>query len=242
MKRIVSFILTITSLSVASAWAQSTLKEAQEKLQATFSNITVVGFNPSPIPNMYEINMGTGIVYFYPEKNLLMFGEIFNSEGTSLTAESLAKMTESRFSEFDTSKALTLGAEDGIEVIEFTDPDCPFCRRYDQFIESQDIKIKRHIFFDTRIHPSAVQKVEHILCSKDQEQAYKNVYSNKAITEYKRCPEGRDTIKEHLKVSKGVGVSGTPTLLLDGKLITGFQQGVIADYLKKAQQKKLAAK
>ena len=238
MKRIAIVLLMMFSLP---GWAQTSLEEAQDKLQTTFSNISVVGFNPSPIAGLYEVNMGTGLVYFYPEKNLLMFGEIFNSEGTSLTAESLTKMTESRFSEFDTSKALTIGAEDGIEVIEFSDPDCPYCRRYDQFISSQDIKIKRHIFFDTRIHPKAAKKVEHILCSKDKEQAYKNVFSNKVITEYKRCADGREAIKEHLKVSKGVGVSGTPTFLLDGKLVTGFQQGVIANYLKKEQQK-LAAK
>ncbi|WP_257291358.1 DsbC family protein [Endozoicomonas sp. ONNA1] len=234
MKKIVALVMALLSQA---AFAETDIQKAQEKLKATFSNISVVGFQPSPVPGLFEVNMGTGIIYFHPEKQLLMFGEIFDASGNSLTAESLKKMTEDKFSEFDTSKALVIGDPKGVKIIEFSDPDCPFCRRYDQFLQTQNVPVQRFIFFDTRVHPKAVKKVEHILCSKDRESAYKDMYAGKIPGTFKSCDAGKEAIKEHLRISKSVGVSGTPSLLLEGRLITGFQSGVIVDYLKKQQQK-----
>ena len=69
--------------------------------------------------------MGGGIVYYHPQAEVLIFGEIFSKDGRSLTAESLALSAAEIYEQLPLEKALVVGPEDGIPIVEFTDPDCP---------------------------------------------------------------------------------------------------------------------
>ena len=110
------------------------VKEAAgQRLRTTFSNITNVdNFGESSIPGIYEMTLSGKVIYYYPEKDLLIFGEIINKEGVSLTGASLQKKaTREKLKDFDYSKGLVMGDEEGVPVVEILNPDCFYCKMFD---------------------------------------------------------------------------------------------------------------
>jgi len=225
---LVIVLAVISSLALASD-DSNYIDTAQQKLLRTFSGLTIRSFEPGPIEGLYEIDLGSGIAYYHSEKELLFFGEIWDKNGISLTAQSIAKRNIDTISKIPLDQALVLG-EKGPEIIEFTDPQCPYCKQFNQWFYREKIDAKRYVFFDTRIHPDAQRSVVHIFCSDDQQQAYKDVFSGKKL-KWKTCKKGQKRAEEHLKASIAMGVNGTPSFVLGGALVQGFKKHAIQEYL-----------
>lgn len=220
------------SLSVSASETNDAVQQAQDKLKATFNSLNVVDFKPTEIPGFFEVNMGNGTIYYHAEKELLFFGEIYNKNGENLTLKSRQEALSKIMDTLPMDKALVLGDQEGIPIIEFTDPDCPYCRNYEKFFNTikDSYKVKRIIFFDNRIHPQASPKIEHILCSEDKELAYFQAYNNLLPSELKTCDEAPEIMATHVEIAKSLGVGGTPSFIMDGKMQTGFRQQPIIDY------------
>ena len=231
LTRICSVLLFALGATTTAAEAQLSIEAAQAKLKATFTNLTVIDFKAAPVAGLYEVNMGGRIVYYHPQAEVLIFGEIFSKDGRSLTAESLALSAAEIYEQLPLEKALVVGTEDGIPIIEFTDPDCPYCQQYHDFVV--DKPVKRLIFFETRIHPGAKAKVIHILCAEEPSAAFLDIYSGQQPVRYDDCDEGRAMADEHLAISRQAGVNATPTLILDRTPVTGFRRQLIADHIQK---------
>lgn len=224
-------ILVLISGLILTATAHSGVTDARQALEQTFTNVQALDFRPSPIEGLFEVTLqGSKVIYFHPESETLFFGEVFSKDGHSLTAEAVARANRVRLAKLPTDAALVLGPSDGTPIVEFTDPDCPYCRSYDQFIGEHE-NVKRIIFFMTDIHPdTAPAKAEHILCATDPEQAFHDVYAGK-VTHFENCESGAKRLVTHAKVSREWGVRATPTLVLDGSPVQGFRREVVSNYL-----------
>ena len=76
----------------------------------------------------------------------------------------------------DLSKALVIG-NGPQKVIEFTDPDCPFCRKAAAYFHNRR-DITRYVFFNPlAMHPNARKKVQYILSSPEKTRLYHEVMS-----------------------------------------------------------------
>jgi thiol:disulfide interchange protein DsbC len=213
--------------------------EAERDLRQSFTNLQFEDFGPSPVKGpIYQASAGGRIVYYAPESEHLLFASIFDKNGVNLTALAQEAGTAERLNAIDPAQALTIGPADAPTVIEFTDPDCPYCRALDRYWAAKAAegkRVRRLVYFVSGIHPQAAAKAEHILCSPDKETAFKVVYAGEAPAVLRACPEGRARVEAHAKLVTSAGVSGTPTLILGGKLISGFQQGEIEAFLSSAK-------
>lgn len=208
---------------------------AQEQLKQTFTNLTFEDFGPSPIKGpIYQANAGGRMVYYAPESEHILFAAIYDRSGVNVTALAQDAAARKRIAGIDRSKALVIGPPGAPEVIEFTDPDCPYCRALDRFWATKAAEgkpVRRLIFFVSGIHPTAASKAEHILCAKNSETTFRALYGGAAPARLEQCPEGHARLAAHDAAVKAIGLSGTPTLILDGKLISGFQQDEIEAWL-----------
>ena len=121
-------------------------------------------------------------------------------------------------------------------MIEFTDPDCPFCRALHNYWatkESKGTHVRRLVFFVTGIHPEAAAKAEHILCSPDPAAEFASIYAGNRPATLRTCAAGADRLAAHTKMVHSIGVSGTPTLVLGGHVVAGFREPEIEAYLAK---------
>ena len=109
-------------------------------------------------------------------------------------------------------------------VIEFTDPDCPFCRKAEAYFRSKP-GVTRYIFFiPLTSHPASKGKVQYILSAKDRAKAYQEALSSgfgpQQLAEI--TPEGIKLQKEHQEIARINKMTSTPTFMIYGRIIEGF--------------------
>lgn len=234
---IIVLILSISTASFSATETSNITKEAQEQFQATFQNMTVSNFQPSPIDGLFEMSIEGRIIYFHPEAEALFLGEILSKDGTNLTAASTDALSSQLVDNIPLELAVVIGPEDGVPIIEFSDPHCPYCVRYHNFMGSIDKPVRRYVFFETRIHPEARDKVVHILCANDQEAAYNEVYSNTPPNELISCEAGEQLASKHLEISRDAGVNATPSFFLDRNFKRGFRREDLVQYIEQYKHK-----
>lgn len=207
---------------------------AENKLHQTFTNLHFEEFGPSPVKGpIYQAMAGGRIIYFAPTSGHLLFAAVYDQNGVNVTALAQDASSAKRLSAIDPAKALAIGPKDAPTVIEFTDPECPYCRALEKFwnVKAAEGKpVRQLVYFVSGIHPQAAAKAEHILCSPDQEAAFHALYAGDAPKLLRTCPTGHAKVAEDAALTARIGVSGTPTLIVDGKLIAGFQQAELEQF------------
>jgi thiol:disulfide interchange protein DsbC len=133
-------------------------------------------------------------------------------------------------------KAVKVGNGKNI-VIEFTDPDCVYCRKIEEFFSTRN-DITRYVFFFPleQIHPQAKAKSKEILCSQDPAAAYKSAMEGALDkAELKGCggrdKEIDDVLALHVASALKMGVSGTPAMWVNKKQVSGADAKKLERYL-----------
>jgi thiol:disulfide interchange protein DsbC len=210
-------------------------RAAEAQLHQTFTNLQFEDFAPSPIKGpVYQAVAGGRIVYYAPDSDHLLFATIYDRNGVNLTALAQEQGAARRLKAIDPAKALAIGPADAPTVIEFTDPDCPYCHALERFWNAKAAEgkpVRRLVFFVSGIHPTAAAKAEHILCSPDKKAAFRAAYAGQTPPVLRQCAQGHAKVLADAELVARVGVSGTPTLIADGKLIGGFQQAELEAFL-----------
>lgn len=224
----------------ASEAAQTLTKAAQaaqRQLKQTFTNLNFEDFGSSPIRGpIYQANAGGRMIYYAPQSEHILFAAIYDRNGVNVTALAQDAIARRKLSAIDRTKALAIGPIGAPEVIEFTDPDCPYCQALERFWNAKAAEgkpVRRLIYFVGGIHPQAAAKAEHIFCSPNREAAFKALYAGAGPTPLLTCAPGRAKVESDAQTVAKIGITGTPTLIIDGKLISGFQQGELEALLNK---------
>jgi thiol:disulfide interchange protein DsbC len=196
----------------------------EEAFKKAYPNVPYDSIKPSPIKGMYEVSKGVDIIYFFEDPGLLFVGEILDNTGKSLTDERKMQMIVQNVKKVPLDKALKIG--DGKNtVIEFTDPDCPYCRRAASFFEGRKDVTQYIFFFPLPSNKDAENKIKYIFCSADRAKAYHDAMKGKLDTQkYTVCkkPEAAELLNLHKEVGSKIGVGGTPMFIINGKeLIVG---------------------
>jgi thiol:disulfide interchange protein DsbC len=209
--------------------------EAESLLHQTFTNLQFQDFGPSPVEGpIYQATAGGRLVYFAPKSGHLLFAAVYDRNGVNVTALAQDVSARKRLGAVDPKEALAIGPADAPQVIEFTDPDCPYCQALERFWQAKAAEgkqVRRLVYFVSGIHPAAAAKAEHILCSPDPEAEFRAVYGGALPAELRKCAAGAAKVKADALTVGKMGVSGTPTLFVDGKLISGFQQAELETFL-----------
>lgn len=242
------FVLNVTSV----VYALDTKEQAMNDLKALLKNTPVMSFEPSPVPGLFEVATGDQI-FFYSPKGVLFFGEMYDKDGNNLTAAKKAKLQadpkvveyrkkrdaervvlqaemEKKQAEMIASlpleKALKIG-NGPIKVIEFTDPDCPFCRKAEKEALAGRTDITRYVFFFPlrQMHPDAAVKAAFIASQSesDRERVFNEVfagqYDSKKVPQFSLAAQ--DLISEQEKIAQKLGVNGVPAFYINNTLVTG---------------------
>ncbi|MCP3732764.1 DsbC family protein [Sphingomonas sp. MG17] len=250
MQRGASVAVSAALLLASAALAQETpvasdeplaaaAKDAQQALRQTFTNLQFEDFGPAPVKGpLYQANAGGKMIYFAPESGHLLFAAVYDRNGVNVTALAQDASARKRLNAIDTGQALVIGPPGAPKVIEFTDPDCPYCQALDRFWAAKAAEgkqVQRFIFFVSGIHPEAAAKAEHILCSPDRAAAFRAIYSGAVPKTLTKCATGEATVTAHGQIVRKLAVSGTPTLFVEGRMISGFQQAEIEAFLDRQQ-------
>jgi thiol:disulfide interchange protein DsbC len=256
---VVQVLLVLLVMSIGAVQAASDAKSL-ETIKAEFDSIfpgrQAEKVTETPVPGVYEVELkGGGIVYYLGstgESKYVFAGrllQITKNNLVDLTEQSISRKAVERLKDYK-QYAVKIGSGP-VEVYEFIDPDCPFCRRVHQFLEQNEQKVTRYVFLFplTQLHPQAEQKSLEILSkgisngavkhdAPEIAQAYKEALSGKWDKDWtpnlsKDSPEytvARRLLDKHIEAGEGI-VRGTPVLVINGKVIHGANMPAIEEAL-----------
>jgi len=222
-------VLLAGALPGAPAWgegkpdAAATIKQA---LESRYPGTRVLQVKPSAMPGLYEVYLGSELVYADASGDYLVGGPLVDTQ----THQNL---TEARLNDYGKVDFKTLPLERAIKVVKgngsrqfavFSDPDCPFCQELEKtLLKVTDVTMYVFLFPIATLHPQATSKAHAIWCAKDRAQAWSQWMHEKKLPDIKAntvC--AGDPVDELQKLGEQLHVNSTPTLFFaSGKRIAG---------------------
>ncbi|MBF0339279.1 MAG: DsbC family protein [Nitrospirae bacterium] len=240
-KRLTLWLCVFVLALSTQAYAKDTDNAAREAFTKLFPKVKVDTVTETEMKGVYEIVVGSDIAYFHPDTGILILGELRGKDGKMLTRERKDAIAASKVKDLPLDKALKIGKGKST-VIEFTDPDCPFCRKLSEFLSKRD-DITRYVFLFplVQIHPKAMDKAKYILCSDDKGKALEEVMAGKHDDDkFEVCKDEaiEKKITEIIELGASIGINGTPYLVVNGEVVQGADIKRIEALLAGKEEKK----
>ncbi|MDP1707656.1 MAG: DsbC family protein [Gammaproteobacteria bacterium] len=202
--------------------------EDTTKLKAALATLlpgtTPDSIKPSAIPGMYEIGYGATVLYMTLDGRYLLQGDLIDVErGENLTEVNRSQARLKIVSAIDENSMIVYAPKQVKHTITvFTDPDCAYCRKMHGEMPAynkQGIKMRYLAFPRSGVDTPSYEKSVSVWCAKDRAVAMTRAKRGEEMAK-KTCD---DPVQIHLQAARKIGISGTPTLILeDGSLIPGY--------------------
>lgn len=220
-------VFAIVSMAVSiQAKEQENVKQAITAKIKEIASINVEAVEKSPIEGIYEIvaNKGSIVFYYAPKSELIIFGEIYDKNKKSLTQEKRDQLQAKKITDIPLDKAIKIGTGKN-KVIEFTDPDCPYCRQAAEYFKNKNVTKYVYLIPITQLHPKAEEKAKYILAAEDKVKAYYEVMSGAKdkddLSSQKISKEVNDMYQAQQSIGNKIGITGTPAFWINGKYVPG---------------------
>ncbi|HDQ04391.1 MAG TPA: DsbC family protein [Deltaproteobacteria bacterium] len=206
----------------------------EEAFKKSFPRQNFESISPTPIAGIYEVYAGNQTFYFSPEAEVIITGNIISKDGVNLTRQRHLQKMAPRMADLPLKSALKIG-RGKTKVLEFTDPNCPYCRQaFQYFAKRKDVTL--YVFL-IPLSQDSEKKIRHIFCAKDKIKAYEDVMTGKmdSSAPFDACTDKKveDTIKTHHNLTSQAGVRAAPTFYIKGEVAEGFEKNNIENILNK---------
>ncbi|MGD0022891.1 MAG: DsbC family protein [Smithellaceae bacterium] len=228
--RIIALVVGIFAL--VSMAVNIPAKEPENEKQAIAAKvkeitlINVEAVEKTPLEGIYEIvaNKGSIVFYYAPKSELIIFGEIYDKNKKSLTQEKRDQLQAQKLTDIPLDKAIIIGTGKN-KVIEFTDPDCPYCRQAAEYFKNKNVTRYVYLIPIAQLHPKAEEKAKYILAAPDKAKAYYEVMSGAKdkddLGHQKISPEVNAMFQVQQSIGQTIGITGTPVFWINGKYVPG---------------------
>ena len=230
--RIVALVLAVAAATLGcTAQADQTTDKLKAALQTRLADATIKSVEKSPIAGLYEVNLGSQIIYSDATGDYLILGDLIDAKNhKNLTEARLSETNRINFASLPFANAVKVVKGNGSrQIAVFSDPNCPYCKQLENTLKSVD-NVTVYTFLYPVLSPDSEVKSKSIWCSTDRAKAWESWMQNRtAPTAAGTCDTA--AIDKNLKLGHEMNVTGTPTVFLaDGRRLPG---AVPADELNK---------
>lgn len=193
-------------------------------LSRLLPDVEIDDVSPTPINGLYQVVIGSDIIYMTRDGNYVIKGEILDlEERRNLTedvrAESRVKILGS-IKEDDYIEFSSKDMQDAIYV--FTDVDCGYCRKLHLDVpelNSLGVTVRYLAYPRAGVDSAAGHEMSNVWCAKDRQKAL-TAAKNREPVEANPCD---DPVAEQYALGQKLGVRGTPAIYLqNGRMLPGY--------------------
>ena len=219
-----TFIFLMLSFCVGAAWADVVPQAIQDKAAELIPDRLPDSVGPTPVAGLYEVTFGTQVVYLFEDGQHLLSGDLIDLDaGANLTEDARKLGRKAVIDGLDKAGMVVFSPTDTISTITvFTDTECGYCVRLHQEINqllAAGVEVRYLGYPRAGVGSSSFDTLVSVWCSDDPQQAMTDAKSGRSV-EPRSC---QTDIAQHMQAADGVGVRGTPTIVLeDGKTIPGY--------------------
>ena len=216
-------VLAAIALSLAStAMAQEAQirKNIAERLPE-FPKIDEI--TKTPIPGLYELRIGTNVLYSDERGEHLIQGEITDLKTrTNLTQARIDKLTAIDFASLPLKDALVWKQGSGArKLVVFADPNCGYCKRFEKdMLEVKDVTVYTFLF--PILGGDSPDKARDVWCAKDSGAVWRDwmIKGTPPPRSMGQCDTS--ALTRNMALGRKYRVTGTPSLVFeDGKRVPG---------------------
>ena len=191
------------------------------------SQVKVEGVTKTGILGLYEVRLtteeGVRIVYTDEAASYFFVGNVIdNKTQTDLTEARIRKLNAIRFADLPLAQAFKVVRGKGTrQLAYFSDPRCPYCRRFDQELTKVD-DVTVHVFLIPIIAPDSAAVSKAVWCAPDRSKAWLDLMLNEVAPPAPKA-NCETPLEKNLALSKKFRINGTPTLVFaDGQRVAGM--------------------
>jgi thiol:disulfide interchange protein DsbC len=197
---------------------------------------------PAGFPGMYEAVFGPQIIYISADGRYMLEGDLYDLKNRMNLTETKRRVGRAKTVNSMDEKTMVVfsPAADKVKhtITAFTDIDCGYCRKMHKQMEEYNklgIAMRYLAYPRSGVNTPSYFKAVSVWCADDKQAAMTKAKSGETLPKA-NC---ETPIKAHMDAAKLVGVTGTPTMVLEnGRVIPGYVEPKrliqILDELKKS--------
>ena len=227
MKTVKLFFLMALAMLVAGV-VQADRRADEEAIRKSLGQITPDSIEVTPISGIYEVAVGTSIIYMSADGLYMLQGELVDvRKRESLTEPRRRKAIKAAVDTVSEDDMVIFTPEKTKHTITvFTDIDCGYCRKLhnemQQFLDA-GIRVRYMFYPRAGVGSDSYKKAVAVWCADDRQAAMTAAKNNKPV-EMKTC---KNPIQEHMALVDKLGARGTPFIVLeDGGTQPGYVPAV----------------
>jgi thiol:disulfide interchange protein DsbC len=219
-------VLALSALLFSnSLWADDALKQ---ELAAAISNflpdVEIDNIQPSPIEGLYQVIIGTEVIYMTRDGSYVVKGEILDiNKRRNLTEDLRADSRVKLLSNLKKDEYIEFAGKNARDTIYvFTDVDCGYCRKLHLDVpelNSRGINVRYLAYPRAGVNSDTGKEMSQVWCADDRQTAL-TASKNRESFKGKTCDA---PIAEQYVLGQKLGVRGTPSIYLEnGRNLPGY--------------------
>ena len=210
--------------SITALDAKETLKDIVDEVHA---------IELSVVPGLYIIdatgkNGKRGVIYMDFGKSYIISGSFMSiADRKNVTQREMLQLHRTDISTIPLTDSIVIGNPGArTKMILFTDPQCPFCRKFHPELKKvvaadPDVAIFIKMLPLASLHPDSPRIAKSILCAGSL-QLLEDSFADKEVPD-PTCES--DAVEKTIQLARDLGIGSTPTLILpDGRIAPGFRR------------------
>jgi len=217
-----SFIFAVQ----ATAGEAEDVANIQKILTGLMPQAKADSIKPAAFPGMYEAVYGPQILYISADGRYMLEGDLYDLKSRTNLTESKRRTGRAKIVQDMDEKDMIVFSPEAEKVkytiTVFTDIDCGYCRKMHKEMETYNklgIAVRYMAFPRSGVDTPSYFKAVSVWCADDRQEA---MTKSKAGVTLPRA-ECDNPVKKHMEAANLVGVTGTPTLVLEsGRVVPGY--------------------
>jgi thiol:disulfide interchange protein DsbC len=204
--------------------AQALADEAviRKNLSSRYPDVTIDEVNKTPIPGLFELRLGSEVIYSDAEGNYLVQGNIIDTKSRkNLTEERVNKLSAIAFESLPLADAIVWKNGKGTRKLAvFADPNCGYCKKFERDLTNvKDVTV--YTFLIPILGGDSPQKAQAIWCSKDRTAAWRS-WMIEGTQPPKLLGQCESPVARNMAFAQKYRINGTPALVFeDGTRVPG---------------------
>ena len=215
--------LAAACLLLATGAARADEASIRKNLAERLPNLPKIDeVSKSPIPGIFEVRIGSDIIYTDEQGSYLIQGELIDTRTRSnLTEARITKLTAIDFAKLPLKDAIAIKQGSGARrMAVFVDPNCGYCKRFERDVAGlKDVTV--YTFLIPILGGDSPEKSTNIWCAKDNVKAWRDwMLDGKAPPRSMGACDA--PIERNLALSRKHKINATPAIIFeDGTRIPG---------------------
>lgn len=223
MAKRIAILITIV-FSFVSPLTQAGPAAIKKSMATILPDVPIQSIKPSRISGLFEVRIGAQVYYVTSDGRFLVSGDIIDMKSRqNLTTIARGQVRLELVNSVNEDNMIIYAPGKTKRTITvFTDVDCPYCRKFHKDVPKLvkgGIRIRYLVFPRDGLSTSTYKKSVAVWCSPDRKKALSIAKSGGEL-ENRTCA---NPIAEHYELAERVGITGTPTLVVDdGQILPGY--------------------